>query len=105
MCECALDLNKKEQIVEILKNLLKRTDGKFQFWKHDIEDAIIECRGCDKRTLRNWWNYLWRMDYFTQPKPGVFVLNVDKLLELECPELSAHQVTLDEHTHSHYSKD
>mgnify|MGYP001606334859 CR=1 len=98
-------MNKKEQVVEILKTLLKRKDGKFEFWKDNIEDAIMECRGCDRRTLHNWWNYLWRMGYFIQSRHGIYVLNVEKVVTLECPELSAHQTTLAEHSHSHFSKE
>lgn len=76
-------MNKKEQVTEILKELFKKKSNHYH--KTDIENAIITCRGLDPRTLKNWWNYLWRLGFFEQPSKDKYILNYNRLSELEMP--------------------
>lgn len=77
---CAI-LNKREQIVEILNELFKT---KRNIWtKQEIETAIMTCRGVDPRTLKNWFAYLWKLEFFEQPQNGKYVLNFARLEALE----------------------
>ena len=78
-------MNKREQVIEILKVLLKSKQTTYS--KEDVEKAIMECRGGDHRTLRNWFRYLWRMGYFLQPQKDMFQLNFEKVVELELDEV------------------
>jgi hypothetical protein len=43
------------------------------------------CHGFDKRTIKTWFDALWKLEYLTQPQPGVFNLNVNKIAKLELP--------------------
>ena len=102
VCECVQALNKKEQVKAILKELLDRTQGKLQFGKDDLEKAIMSCRGCDKRTLKNWVEYLWKLEYINQPLPQYYEINIVKAseLELEIPDLKqTHLFQPSTHTH------
>ena len=76
-----VQVNRREQVIEILKALLKTNQP--TYWKTDIEKAIMESRGLDPRTIRNWFDYLWKMEYFIQSKIGVYQLNFEKIAELE----------------------
>jgi hypothetical protein len=76
-------MNRKEQVIEILKELFKKKANHYH--KHEIETAIITCRGLDPRTLKNWWAYLWRLGFFEQPSKDKFILNYNRLAELEMP--------------------
>lgn len=78
-----LNRRNTNQIREILETLLKTKIGYYD--QADIEKAIMTCRGCDKRTRQNWYNYMWKLEYLIQPRPGVFHLNLTKLAELELP--------------------
>jgi len=74
-------MNRREQVIEILKALLKTKQTTYS--KVDVGKAIMECRGLDPRTIRNWFNYLWKLEYFIQPDKGVYQLNYEKIAELE----------------------
>ena len=73
---------KTEVIKEILQNLLE-TKKVGYYTKQDIEKAIMQSRGVDKRTIQNWFNMLWKLEYFVQPEPGIFNLNLEKIVDLE----------------------
>lgn len=74
-------MNRKEQVKQILRSLLETGHGLYV--KSDIEKAIMENRGVDPRTRRNWFEYLWRMEYLVQPKQGVYAVNFEKVPGLE----------------------
>lgn len=76
-------MNKKEQVIEILRELFKQKRN--HYTRSEIENAIITCRGVDPRTLKNWWNYLWRLEFFEQPSKNKYILNYTRLAELEMP--------------------
>jgi hypothetical protein len=100
-----VSLNKKPQAAQIFKTLLRDTKGKHEFKKEQLEKAIMEAReAIDKRTIKNWWDYLWKFCYFSQIHPGIYKLDLKKVLELELElELvDPHQLHLiqTEHTHT-----
>lgn len=73
-------------VKEILRKLLDSNKTVGYYGKEDIEKAIMESRGVlDQRAINNWFSYLWKLDYFTQPKHGVYQLNLSKIQELELP--------------------
>jgi hypothetical protein len=74
-------VNRREQVTEILKTLLKTKQTSYT--QIDIGKAIMECRGLDPRTIRNWFNYLWKLEYFVQPDKDLYQLNYEKVAELE----------------------
>lgn len=86
---------KKEWIRDILENILKSKETVGEYTRKDIEKAIILSRGMDKRTISNWFDTLWALEYFTQPKKGVYCLDFAKVaeLDLKIPE-RAHTQTL-----------
>jgi len=52
------------------------------------------CRGVDKRTLKTWFDVLWKFEFLLQPEPGLFNLNVQKASELEIsipPQIDSRQ--------------
>jgi hypothetical protein len=51
----------------------------------DIAKAIMICRGVDNRTINQWFNALWKLEYLLQPSLGVYSLNLEKIAELEIP--------------------
>ena len=99
-CVCVLTLNKKTQVSEIIQKLLMETKGSLIFQRSELEKAIMECRGCDKRTLKNWWRYLWMLGYFTQPRQAIFQLETKRLLELELEREPITQAHLPLSTHT-----
>ena len=75
-------INKEEEIKQILSDLLATKKGYFS--REDIEKSIIRCRGCiDKRTVGSWFTFLWKMEYFVQPQPHIYNLNLQKVADLE----------------------
>lgn len=54
----------------------------------------MQARGGDKRTVKNWWGYLWTLEYFSQPSPEAFRLNVNKIIELELEVKETNQTQL-----------
>lgn len=76
-------MNKKPQVIEILKVLFNKKSNSYH--KHEIENAIMLCRGVDPRTQKNWFNYLWKLGFFEQPAKDKFTLNYSRLAELEMP--------------------
>lgn len=75
-------MNRKECIKEIIQTLLESNPKTDCYSRGDIEKAIMICRGLDHRTIKNWFGFLFRLEYFTQPKPGVFELNTEKVATL-----------------------
>lgn len=69
---------------EILEKML---DMKLPcYTRSDIEKAIMSTRMVvDQRTLNNWFQFLWKLEYLTQPEPSVYTLNWTKVAELELP--------------------
>jgi len=82
-CVCASPMNKKEQVKEIIKALLDNCNHLGYYRKAEIEKAIMLCRGSDNRTIRNWFKFLWRLEYFIQPHPHVYQLNMERIVDLE----------------------
>ena len=74
---------KKQWVKEILENLINSKKELGSYSKREIENAILECRGSDPRTISNWFNVLWRLDYISQVRVGAFYLNFDKIAALE----------------------
>jgi len=76
-------MNKKEQAKQIICQLLNMKKVGY-FSKDDIEKAIMFCRDiADPRAIQNWFNYLWKFQYFLQPEPNIYHLNIAKISELE----------------------
>lgn len=78
-------MTKREQAKQIFQTLLD--SGKLgKFTRMDIDKAIMKALFVrDARSLNNWFNLLWRLEYFTQPAPGVYDLNFEALVLLEVP--------------------
>jgi len=76
-------MKKDQRIREVIEQLI--VSDKFNsFARHDIDKAIIVCRQpLDERTIDNWFNLLWKLEYIIQPKPKVYSLNITKIQELE----------------------
>jgi len=87
-------LNKRQQTRQVLANLLEATKGNPSFRRQHLEKAIMQARGGDKRTVKNWWGYLWTLEYFSQPSPEAFRLNVNKIIELELEVKETNQTQL-----------
>ena len=85
MCECVCAVNKREQVKEILQTLLEGNKKLGCYSRGDIEKAITICRGLDPRTVKNWFSFLWKLEYFSQPEVGVYRLNLEKVAALEVP--------------------
>lgn len=85
MCECVCAVNKREQIKEIIQTLLESNTKIGYYSRSDIEKAITISRGLDPRTVKNWFSFLWKLEYFTQPEVGVYRLNLEKVAALEVP--------------------
>jgi hypothetical protein len=89
---------KTEIIKQILQNLLDIKKVGY-YTRADIEKAIMLSRGVDKRTIQNWFDVLWKLEYFLQPQPGVFNLNLEKVVALEVkipPQIDMKQKRLGE---------
>jgi hypothetical protein len=79
-------MTKPEMVKQILQKLLDSNKSIGYYHKEEIEKAIMESRGVlDQRAINNWFAYLWKLDYFTQPKQGIYNLNLAKIQELELP--------------------
>ena len=78
-------MKKTNEVKEILSELMKQKKKVGCYSRKDIETAIMACRGSDARTIRNWWRYLWRLDYLVQTQPDIYTMNLDKIVELEMP--------------------
>jgi len=76
-------MRQKETLKRILENLLNQKPQKGYYTREDIEKAIIQERGVDKRTIKAWSNALFRFDYIIQPNYGIFNINFSKVTELE----------------------
>ena len=83
MCECVCAVNKREQIKEIIQTLLESNTKIGYYSRSDIEKAITISRGLDPRTVKNWFSFLWKLEYFMQPEVGVYRLNLEKVAALE----------------------
>lgn len=92
-------MNKREtQLREVLSAILTETKGNLKLKKVDFEKAIMKKGYRDKRTLTNWWEYLWKLEYITQPDPGAYYqLSVKRLLELELEVPESNQTQITEH--------
>jgi len=74
--------NRIATLKEILQIILNQK-GMGTFTRNDIDKAIMNTRGMDPRTLENWFNYLWKLEYIRQPDPGVYVLNFCEVSKLD----------------------
>lgn len=77
---------KEEAIKEILEKLMNshsRSESFGKYSKEDIEKAIMQVRGVDPRTIKNWFTILWKLEFVLQPKPQLFQLNFGKIASLE----------------------
>jgi hypothetical protein len=75
-------VSKKESITEIIQQIL-RTKQSTQFTKEDIELAIMKAQFViDRRSINNWFNVLWKLQYLEQPQPGKYCLNVTEVANL-----------------------
>jgi hypothetical protein len=82
LCEC-VPMTKPQQIKEVLQTLIEQNKEVGYYHKKDIEKAIMACRGGDERTLKNWFRLLWTLEYFLQPQPGIYHLNLSMITKLE----------------------
>lgn len=92
---------RSEYIKDILGYLIKE-EGIREYSRRDIDKAIILSRGMDKRTIRNWFNTLWILGYFTQPRKGYYLLDIDKAvkLDVQVPIEGAHTQSSESHANS-----
>ena len=81
MCVSVCAVIKREQIQTLLESNTKIG----YYSRSDIEKAITISRGLDPRTVKNWFSFLWKLEYFTQPEVGVYRLNLEKVASLEVP--------------------
>ena len=72
----------KPAVKEILSTLMTEAKS-LDYDRNQVEKAIIKCRGIDPRTVKVWFNILWKFEYFTQPRKGLYRINLEKLSELE----------------------
>ena len=69
--------------------------GKIQFSRAEIESAIVKTLlVADQRSIDNWFNLIWRLEYFTQPRVGVYQVFFENLRELDVV-VDLQQETLD----------
>ena len=83
-------MNRELAIKEILERILEERNKVTNLSKSEIEKAIILSRGVDSRTIRNWFNTLWKLEYLTQPKAGSYNLNLVKVSQLEISVAHTH---------------
>jgi hypothetical protein len=77
-------VNKKEKIKAILTQLLAKTKKTNRFSRYEIEHAIQTILlAADQRTISNWFELLWNMEFFAQPIVGKYDICWDKLVDLE----------------------
>lgn len=75
-------MKKREQLRKIVQQLLDL--GRFRYTRQDLDDAVL--RGLmvtDQRTFDRWFNLLWKLEFLLQPERGVYVLNVERVVQLE----------------------
>ena len=85
---------KAEDIKAILQKLLaqNRTSG---FTRNDIDKAIIKTKlVADQRSIDNWFNLLWKLEYLQQPNPGQYQLNLSEILQNLEVKVPIEQLTL-----------
>jgi hypothetical protein len=76
-------MKRREVIREILTKLISQPNLN-NYSREDIEQAIRVTRWTvDQRTIDNWFTLLWKLNFFTQPKPGRYSLNLSNLVELD----------------------
>jgi len=91
-------MNRDVAIREILERIIKQTNKLTDLSKNEIEKAIIFCRGVDPRTIQNWFNVLWKLEYLEQPTLGFYSLNLEKAIALDIPVARTHTQILDKWT-------
>lgn len=83
---------KEKVIKEIIESLIKGNKPIGFYTREDIDKAIMERRGGDKRTRDNWFNLLWKLDYLLQPELGIYHINLSKISKLELEVKVPHQI-------------
>lgn len=64
---------KQRDLAEIIREL--KTNPKTSYTKKDIEKAIVRIKLiCDRRSIDNWFNLLFRLNYIQQPQPQQYIL-------------------------------
>lgn len=75
-------MNKQDKLREIIQALLNK--GKMQFTQTEIENTIVKTLYvADQRSIDNWFKLMFRLEYFTQPKIGTFVLFLPAIKDLD----------------------
>ena len=93
MCACASP-KKKEKVKEILRTLLTSTQKNSGFHRIEIEKAIKKALWLhDKRAIADWFDLMFSLELFEQPKPDCFVLCWPQLVELDVslPDIDVNQ--------------
>jgi hypothetical protein len=88
-------MNREIAIKEILERIIEQTNKLTNLSKTEIDKAIILSRGIDPRTITNWFNALWKLEYLTQPMPGSYSINLEKAIGLEIPIERTHTQILE----------
>jgi hypothetical protein len=74
---------KQDDLKAIIQRLLS-SNKTIGFTKTEIEKAIIKTKLIgDQRSIDNWFNLLWKLEYFTQPQPNYYCLNLVEISSLE----------------------
>jgi len=76
-------MDKREQIKKIVQKLLNQNKLS-GFSRADIDKATLQALlVLDQRSFDRWFNFLWKLEYLTQPEPEKYSLNVERIVELE----------------------
>lgn len=77
-------MNKKQKLKAILEQLIMKTRKTGSFSKNEIERAIqVSLMAADERTIANWFDLLWKLEFFEQPTPNLYNLNWERIVDLE----------------------
>lgn len=76
-------MGKKEADTKAIIGLLLEK-GKTTFTMNEIESAITKiCWVSDKRSYKNKFDLMWKLELFTQPQPGIYHLNLREATRLD----------------------
>lgn len=89
-------MGKKQDDLKTIIQKLLNTNKTTGFTKTEIEKAIIKTKFIgDQRSINNWFNLLWKLEYFTQPKNNYYCLNLTEIASLDITVPDVKQEGLD----------
>lgn len=85
---------KQEDLKGILQKLIETKITGLN--RREIEKAIIQVKlVADQRAIDNWFNLMFRLEYFSQPKPDFYCLNLSEIAKLDIDVPDVKQERLD----------